>query len=100
MSILLPTGTSPVTIFNTDASGSWGCGAWSQNEWFQLKWDQQTSTKQITVKELIPIIIVAVIWGQSWRGCQVLARYDNDAVVAVLQSCGSHDPELTQLLRC
>ena len=37
-------------------------------------------------KELIPIIVAAVIRGQNWKGGKILAHCDNAAVVAVLNS--------------
>jgi len=35
----------------------------------------------IAAKELIPIIIGAVVWGKTWKGSKVC---DNSAVVAVV----------------
>ena len=68
----------------SDASGSWGCGAWHEKDWFQLAWDKRTQELHIAAKELIPIIIGAVVWGKSWKGSRVVAYCDNSAVVAVV----------------
>lgn len=51
-------------------------------------------------KELIPIIVATVIWGHMWKGGNVIARCDNIAVVAVLNSRYSKDTHLMQMLRC
>ena len=51
-------------------------------------------------KELIPIMIAAVVWGRKWKGCKVTTLCDNSAVVAVLNSCYSQDKTLMQMLRC
>ena len=77
---------SPEHHMFSDASGSWGCGAWHGTKWFQLKWDSRTHNACIAVKELVPIIIGAVIWGKNWKGGRVLTHCDNSAVVSVINS--------------
>ena len=52
---------SEQVTMTSDASGSWGCGAWHRNKWFQLQWDANTSHLHISAKELIPIMIAAVV---------------------------------------
>ena len=84
----------------SDASGAWGCGAWHGHKWFQLAWNSKTHPLQIAAKELIPIIIAAVVWGNAWKGGNVRARCDNAAVVAVINNRYSRDPHLMQMLRC
>ena len=69
----------------TVTSGGWGCGAWHSSHWFQLAWDHVTCHWHIAAKELVPIMVLAVIWGDMWRGSRVVARCDNAAVVAVLK---------------
>ena len=84
----------------SDASGSWGCGAWYNTHWFQLEWGLATREWNIAAKELLPIVIAAVVWGHLWQGRQVLARCDNSAVVAVLNGRYSKDKHMMHLLRC
>lgn len=84
----------------SDASGFWGCGAWHKNKWFQLEWDEYSRSFHISAKELMPILIAAVIWGDTWQGHGVVAHCDNSAVVTVLNSRYCRDPALMQLLRC
>ena len=84
----------------SDASGSWGCGAWHEKDWFQLAWDTRTQGLHIAAKELIPIIIGAVVWGKTWKGSKVVAYCDNSAVVAVVNRRYCHDKIMMQLLRC
>ena len=100
--LLLPpcSDLSTAITITSDASGSWGCGAWSGSAWFQLQWDQPTSLKQIATKELIPIIIAAVVWGHTWTGNQVQSLCDNKAVVTVINSRSSRESDIMQLLRC
>ena len=97
--ILDPNQPHPIVI-TSDASGSWGCGAWCDQQWFQLQWDHQSQEKHIAVKELLPVVIAAVIWGHQWSGHRVLSNCDNQAVVAVLNSRYSKEKDLMQLLRC
>ena len=54
--------------------------------------------KCIAVKELVPIIIAAVIWGPEWKGQLVCAHCDK-AVVDVLGSRSCKDKDLMQMLR-
>ena len=68
----------------SDASGSWGCGAWHEKDWYQLAWDRRAQGLHIAAKELIPIIIGAVVWGKIWKGSRVVAYCDNSAVVAIM----------------
>lgn len=98
-SLIIHSQSKEATI-TSDASGSWGCGAFSGSKWFQLKWDSKTQLWHIAAKELIPIIIAAVIWGNQWKGSRVLARCDNEAVVAVINKRYCQDKHLMQMLRC
>ena len=96
---LLINSNSTEVLLTSDASGLWGCGAWQGNQWFQVEWNEHSRHLDISVKELIPILIAAVVWGKDWLGCRAVARCDNAAVVAVLNSRSCKDPTLMQLLR-
>lgn len=52
---------SPEAVVTSDASGIWGCGAWHNRQWFQLAWDERTVNWHIAAKELVPIIMAAVL---------------------------------------
>ena len=54
----------------------------------------------IAVKELVPILIAAMVWGHEWCEKYVDAQCDNTAVVAVLNSRYSKDKCLMHLLTC
>ena len=88
------------TSISTDASGSWGCGAFCGGKWFHLRWPPSLQRSHITVKELVPIVLAAAVWGSEWVGQNVMAYCDNAAVVAVLRSGDSKEPEVMHLLRC
>lgn len=98
-SLVIHPGCQEFTV-TSDASGSWGCGAWFGNKWFQAAWDDQSHDLNIAVKEMIPIIIASIVWGHNWKGGRVVAYCDNAAVVSVLNSRGSKEKSLMQMLRC
>ena len=91
---------SPDVILTSDASGGWGCGAFWCQFWFQLQWPASALNDTITVKELLPIVIAAAIWGPLWQHKAVLCHCDNEAVVYILNSGTSKDPNSMSLLRC
>ena len=70
----------------SDASGGFGCGAIWSSHWLQFRWPQSYSGVAIAPKELIPIVMACLVWGNSWQGQVVHAHCDNEAVVAVLNS--------------
>ena len=56
-------GMPPEVTATSDASGSWACGAYSGKHWFMLKWSSGSlADYHITIKELIPVVIAAVLW--------------------------------------
>ena len=97
-SLLITTCSRSVEL-TLDASGHWGCGAWCGSKWFQVQWDDCTKDFSIAIKELIPIIIAAVIWGSNWTGYRVIARCDNESIVTVLNSRYSKEPHVMSMLR-
>ncbi len=95
-----PAEARPSTTLVSDASGSWGCGAHWGSQWFQLPWAGQAERWHITAKELVPIVVAAVLWGRDWKGRMVLARCDNSAVVSIIGKGSSRDREAMHLARC
>ena len=84
----------------TDASGSWGCGAWASPLWFQLAWPDKCNLPSIALKELVPIVLAAIMWGHSWSGSLVLCHSDNAAAVAQVNRLHASDPRAGHMLRC
>ena len=52
----------------------------------------------IAVKEILPIMLVCIIWGNMWKHQSVLAHCDNQSVVDVINSGYNKDAELISLL--
>ena len=47
----------------SDAPLKWGCGAIAKDEWLQHEWPADMKPCCIVVKELIPIVMAAMVWG-------------------------------------
>ena len=79
--------------FASDASGTWGCRGYV---------DPMAMGRNFTivVKELLPIVLAALLWGPAWHSLLVLGYRDNEAVVAVLRSWTCKQPDLMYMLRC
>ena len=52
------------------------------------------------VKKLIPIVIVTVAWGKTWRGAQVQCCCDHEANVTGLAARLTREAHIMHLLRC
>ena len=52
------------------------------------------------VQELIPIVLAAALWGHSWAGKTVRALSDNMAVVHIINSKQSRNPDVMHLIQC
>jgi len=68
--------------------------------WFQYLWPQSYATVSIAPKELVPIVMACVVWGHTWQSQVVHVHSDNEAVVAVVNSGYSKDPQMMHLVRC
>ena len=92
----------PSEVMLSDASGNWGCGATWQGKWFQIKWSDATRTKEWSImpKELLPIVVAAVVWGKHWKGSVIKAMCDNMAVVASIRSGACKEKKAMHLMRC
>ena len=84
----------------SDASGSWGCAALTGKAWFQLKWPTDSDSGHISAKEMLPVVLAAMVWGKAWQGLSVCFHSDNSAVVTVLNSGSVRDGLLMHYMRC
>ncbi len=88
---------SPQLHIYSDASGSWGCAALTGSAWFQLQWPPSAGECHISAKEMIPIVIAAILWGREWQG---LSIQFHSAVVALLNSGSVRDDSMMHFMRC
>ena len=95
-----PRSSTPDVVIWSDASGSWGCGALTEANWLVFQWPDPLTALSIAHKELIPIVIAGLVWGQHWAGKVVQFISDNQAVVTVLTKLYCRDASLMGYLRC
>ena len=76
-----------------------GCGAYCLTAWFQYQWPPSLRDQHITLKELLPIVIAVAIWGINWENKSDLCRCDNEAVVHIINTGTSKDPQVMGLIR-
>ena len=54
----------------------------------------------ISAKELVPIVIAAVVWGEGWRGKNIRVWCDNIAAVSTINKGSSTNRDVMHLARC
>ena len=94
--------TSPSCHMYSDPSGLFGCGTLNSSlmSWFQLQWPTAWVDTGIAAKELVPVVVAAVVWGPRWAGRCICFHLDNDTVVTIIQKRHAKHCLLTELLRC
>lgn len=98
---MMPVGTRhPDIHLYSDASGSFGCGAWWNRVWLQASWSGHMLEWSIAQKELLPIVLAAMVWGREWSGQSVPAHCNNEAVVVVVNLGYSKDQGMMHMIRC
>ena len=84
----------------TDAAGGSGCGAVCVSQWFQHLWHNAPPEKPIAVVELVPIAMACMVWGPLCRGSQVVAHFNNQTIVYVVNAGYSKDENVMHLMGC
>ena len=84
---------------SSDAARSVGCGALLGSFWFALRWPNMEHLPEIAVLELVPLVLAASVWGDTWSNQRIRFSCDNLSVVQVLQKKSSKNPHLLKLLR-
>ena len=72
----------------------------SSHHQFQLEWLSHWKGVAIIVKELLPVVVSAAKWGQSWSNLLICFTCDNLAVVQALTKRTLREPLVLHLLRC
>ena len=90
---------APDTSISSDAAGAVGFAAINRQSWFAAEWPPGTENLSISVKELLPIVLAAHIWGNSWSRKRIVFKCDNLAVVMLLCKGSCRDRHLAFLLR-
>ena len=67
--------------------------------WFQLQWPTAWADTGIAAKELVPVVVAAVLWGPHWAGRHICFHSDNEVIVTIIQKRHAKHHLLTELLR-
>ena len=84
---------------SSNSAGTLGYGALFKRDCFAGAWSSAQMPLSIAYKELFPVVLAATLWGPQWLSRRVEFCSDNMAVVEVLPSGTSRDPNLMALLR-
>lgn len=83
----------------SDASSTIGFGLICGDEWTHGVWSARSRDYPIHIKELIPLVMAAMLWGARWSRKQVVFECDNMAVVAVVNDGYPKDRTMRRYLR-
>ena len=90
---------SPRFSCGVRCGGGVGYGAVWKRQRFYCSWSFLSLPASITFLELVPVVVAAHVWGQSWVRSRVQFLSDNAAVVAILNKGSSKFPDVMHLLR-
>ena len=65
-----------------------------------MEMESHCTTMGYISEELLPILLVCVVWGRLWSGQKVICHCDNMAMVEVMNNGYSRDRLLMHLIRC
>ena len=91
---LLSLTSLPGFSVSSDAAGALGCRAISGHGWFVGEWSSSQHPPSMACRGLFPVVIAASLWGHRWATKRVEFRLHNMAVVSVLSSGTSKDPNM------
>lgn len=83
------------------ASRARPAGACLKTHWVQAKWSNLVLKANFSIefKELFPIVIACVVWGNDMRNNRILFHCDNSTVVAIINKKTSPEPDIMILVR-
>ena len=76
----------------SDASGGWGGLQFGKASGFRFG--------GLIPKELLPIVVAAVVLGRCWAGCTVRCMCENEAVVSFIMTKSGKEGQMAHMLRC
>lgn len=96
------TATESLLLF-TDAS-LLGFGGYYNGHWFSSEWpteyqESEQSTFSMAFRELYPIVVAAICWGNSWTSKKILFKCDNLATVHIINKGRSKCLKIMNLMR-
>lgn len=93
---------APSLTLTSDTSGEWYCEAFEAPlpNGSRCPGPSSWAETNIAAKELLPVVVGAMLWGNAWRGQHILCCSDNIAVVATINAGAGLHPLLAHLLCC
>ena len=79
---------------SSDASRAIGYGAFMDSEWCNGWWSTLQLPLSIAYKKLFLVVLAAHVWGPGWSLRRIMFHVDNKAVVHILNSRMSPDPNI------
>ena len=76
-----------------------GLGGVCGKEVYHAIMPPELATANIATLEMYNILVAIRLWGRIWKHKTILFRCDNEAVVAVLNSGKTRDPDLAEISR-
>ena len=87
----------------TDAAAARGFGAYFEGHWAQGPWPEElhrtVAKNDITFKELFPIALSVLLWGEQWSNKKIMFHCDNAAVVTIINNQTSKSEATMHLVR-
>lgn len=88
----------------TDSASNYGYGAYYQGKWFSGSWPQELSAvldsnMSMAFRELYPIVVATVLWGEMWSQKRIVFYCDNSATVDIINKGRSKVEDIMKLMR-
>lgn len=84
-------------------SGHLGCGCFYQGQWVQVSWPPPWSNtlilRDITLLELVPIVLVFMVWGLRLQNKKVILHVDNISLVHILNKQSAKSPKIIVFIK-
>lgn len=96
--------SAPDMQLYTDAASTIGYGGFFRTHWFCDAWPDNLpktleNSVSISFQELYPIVVAAILWGESWSRKRVQFHCDNQGTVYILNKGRSKSPDIMKLMR-
>ena len=72
---------APGMFVTSDVASNIGFGAYHNDESFAQKWPEEAASLNIAIKEMIPIVVAANMWGNSWQRKRIAFKCDMLVIV-------------------
>ena len=88
----------------TDASSTLGFGSFFRGKWFYSSWPSELNNLteghlSTAFLELYPVVVAAILWGESWKSQKILFWSDNVSTVDIIRKGRSKCLYILKLMR-